>query len=608
MATLLSIGTSATSTFQAALSATSHNIANIGTEGYNRQRAEILSNNVSDYLGSGSRVNTIERVYASYIQDQLSSTHSLKTRYEEQLSLAKNIEGIVASNDEGIQRFMQRLFDSLQSLSEDPNSNTSRTLVINEAKNMESLVTNLSSVMTDSLGQANTQISNITTEINSRLETILSVNNAVASSLTTGSQPANDLLDQREQAILELNSYMDVKTFHQDNGEILIFTGDARFPLVNGESVFPLSVGRSEFNDQNKTEILLDAGAKKVEISDFIRNGELGAVLDYRENMLGKALNELGVMLNGLTASMNWQHYQGYDANNNAGQDFYEPLSVNAKASMKNTGLEDGANITVSFKPNISGMVGFQGQPPYTAVTQPLTYGAKENFLDVATNAIGEFKARDYQVNVNAAGNFEVFDHADLNTILATVPFGTNTEIDGLDFDFSAIPLGSVSPNDKFLIKPHQQILKDFATVIAGPELFAARGQSPVDSDNDGSILDEVPAVAAEGDNVNVANMATLQTKSVLYADASGNATESLLGGYSKMATNIGMYVRGTDIQLTAQTNVYNQVLDRRESMSGVSLDEEAANLLRYQQAYEASAQIIQTSQKLFQTILGVMN
>lgn len=612
MASLLNIGASATATFKTAIGTTSHNIANIGTEGYNRQQAKIVSNTPSNYgngfVGSGSRVNSVERVYASYIQDQLSSVNSLKSRYEEQLSLSKNIEGIVASNDKGVQQFMQRLFDSLQNLADSPVSNTNRALVIDEVKNMEGFISNLSSVLADSQAQTNSQVENVATEINNRLDFIRTVNKEVSKSFVNGSQMPNDLLDKRDQAIFELNSYMDVKTFRQDDGEIIVYTGDARLPLVMGNSVYHLDASRTEFNNENRTEIYLNIAGKKTMVSDRITNGQLGATLDYRTNVLDKVMNEMGVTLNGLSASMNWQHYQGYDINGNAGQDFYKPLNVSATASVQNIGPEDGTNITISFKPDIAGLAGFNGHPPYNIATQPANYGAKETFLDTANTAIGNFKAREYEVRVNAAGDFEIFDHKEGGVALATVAFGANAQIDGLDFNFNGITAGSVTVGDKFLIKPHQQMLQDFSAVINDSKLIATRGQTPVDANNDGSLLDEVPSAAAIGDNVNMANMASLQSKKMLYADSSGISSETILGSYSKMSANLGMYVRATDIQLTAQNNVFEQVSARRESISGVSLDEEASNLIRYQQAYEASAQIIQTSQTLFQTLLGAMN
>lgn len=612
MADILSIATAATNTFKRAIEVTSHNVANIGTDGYNRQRAEIVSNSPNiigpNFLGGGSRVSTIDRIYADYIQNQLTDANSVKSRYEEQLGLAQQVEGIVASNDEGIQEFLQRLFDSFQNLSDNPTSSSSRQLVIEESKNLESLVSNMVNVLDETQDQTNNQIEDLVSEINSRLDTIHSINEAVSTALNTGTQPPNDLLDQRDQAIYELGEYMDIKTFPQEDGKINIYTGNGRLPLIADNTLTYLEASRSEFTDDGRTEVFMSIGGQRQQVSDHITQGQLGAVLDFRTNMLDKSMNELGLTLNGLVASANWQHYQGYDANGLAGGDIYQPLNMNALKSSLNNGTEDGTNITVSFTPNIGLLPGFNGQPPYTAATQPTTYGDKEAFLDVANTAIGDFEAREYEVRVNGTGDFDIYDHKEGGSPIATIPFGGSAEVDGFLFDFTAVGAGTVATGDKFLIKPHQQMMEDFSTVVSSGEDLATRGQSPVDSNADGSLLDEAPAAAAIGDNVNFANMANLQSKKLLYSDASNNPSETLLGGYSIMATNVGMYVRGTDIQLTAQTNVFEQISQRRESLSGVSLDEEAANLLRYQEAYSASAQMIQTSQTLFQTILGALN
>ncbi|MBD3822702.1 MAG: flagellar hook-associated protein FlgK, partial [Thiotrichales bacterium] len=132
------------------------------------------------------------------------------------------------------------------------------------------------------------------------------------------------------------------------------------------------------------------------------------------------------------------------------------------------------------------------------------------------------------------------------------------------------------------------------------PNKLATRGQSP-------DPADVAPTAAAIGDNTNIANLASLSDKKLLFNDASGNPAQTLLGGYSLMSTHVGAYVQATQTQSVAQTNVYKQISDRRESMSGVSLDEEAANLIKFQQAYQASAQIIQASRTLFDTLIGAI-
>lgn len=610
MADLLSIGSNAANTFKNAIDVTSHNVANVSTEGYSRQRAEISSNSTnsltSAFNGGGSTVDSIERIYASYIQTQLVNSYSLKSRYDEQLSLAQQVEGVIASNDEGVQDFMQRIFDSFQNLADNPTSSTTRQVVLDESENLESLMGNMVNVLDETNDQVNKQLSNTVNEVNTRLEAIHKINEQVANLINTNAQPPNDLLDQRDQAILELSQYMDIKTYTQDDGKINVSTGDGRLPLISDKTLTKLDAGLSEYTHDNRFEVYMNINGERRVVSDNISGGQLGAVLDFRENMLDQSKNELGVVLNGMTASVNWQHYQGYDENGDAGGNIYAPLDTNALASSKNTGTEDGTNILVNFTPDIAALPGYNGQPPYTPGTQPTTYGDKEAFLDTAFTAIGEFQAREYEVRVNGAGDFDVYDAKEGGAPIATVPFGTNAEIDGLNFDFSGVGAGTVTEGDKFIIKPHQAILDNFETVLTDSSQLATRGQSPVDTGAAG-LDDEAPAPAAEGDNVNIANMASLQSKNLLYSDVTGTPSETLLGGYSMMATNVGTYVSSTEIQATAQSNVYDQMVSRRESLSGVNLDEEAANLLRFQQAYQASAQILQTAQSIFQTLMNAI-
>jgi len=597
---MLTIGSVATNTFKKALDVTSHNVANVGTEGYSRQRAEITSNSPSivgaTMLGGGSRVDSVERVYADYIQHQLVSSQSSMSRYESQLQLSKQVEGVIASNDQGIQQFIQGYFDALQNLSTNPTSNTSRQVLLDEAGNLESHISNMTSVLEDTQYQVNTQVSDLTTEINSRLETVQTINEQVERALGAGQQAPNDLLDRRDQAILELSHFMDIKTFQHPDGGIDIHSSNGSLPLLSDNSITRLQADLSPYQDDNRVEIYMTIGGQKRVVSNEVIGGQLGGVLEFRDNMLDKAQNDLGVTLNGLVASMNWQHYQGYDMNGDAGLSFFTPLTMSAIGATGNSA--DGSAVVVSFNPTHSTATPIE--PPY--VTQPATYGDKLNELEAAMSEIGNFKSRDYKVVANGT-DYQFYDHKSGELLTPTVVRPNVYQLDGLEFDFSA---QTSVVGDSFLIKPHQQVLEDFAREITDTDLIAARGQSPVDTGVLG-LDDEVPAAAAIGDNVNIANMAGLQSAKLLFSDENGIASETLLGGYSKMATNIGSFVRSSEIQLTAQTNVFQQIVEQRESYSGVSLDEEAANLIKYQQAYEAAAQIISASQSLFQTLLGAV-
>ncbi|GKT11112.1 MAG: flagellar hook-associated protein 1 [Thiomicrorhabdus sp.] len=604
MSDMLMIGTTAASSFKRALEVTGHNVANVSTEGYSRQRAVFSSNSLQIVggvqNGGGVRVDNIERVQADYIQSQLVNTNSKVTSYEESLQLGKQVEGIISGNDAGTQEFLQRYFDSMQNLSSNPTSNVNRQLVIDEAYNLEGHIGNLTSVLSGNDDDVNRQLQTTVTEVNYRIDIVAAINEEVDAAIRGGSQLPNDLLDQRDQAILELSDYLDVTTYKQDDGTISLYTGGGKLPLVSGGYVTHLESGLGRFSNEDRQEVYMSIGGMRQDIGDLINGGRLGGILDFRENMLDPAKNDLGVMLNGLVAGTNWQHYQGYDMNGDAGDNIFEPLNITAVKSRNNdVGSDDGTAISIQFNP--AQPAGAPSTPPFNpAGLQPATYGDKETYLENAFDSIGNMKADEYILTYDGA-NFIVTDRA-TDSVRGSVAPGTPVEIDGLEF--SVNPAGTFSAGDSYIMKPHQAIFEQFTLSLTDPDKIAARGQSPVDSNSDGSILDEVPSAAALGDNVNVANLGSLGSKKMLYSDALNTPTVTFLGGYSKMATGIGMYVQGTEVKLEAQTTVYQQIVDRRESYSGVSLDEEAANLVKFQQAYEAAAQIISTSQLIFDTLM----
>lgn len=612
MADMLTIGSQAVNTFKKGLEVTSHNVTNIETEGYHRQRAEISSNGQTvgtQFNGAGSQVDSVNRIYSQYIQNQLVSANSAMNRYDEQLKLGKQLEGVVAANDGGVQEFIQRFFDSIQNLASNPTSSTTGRVVLDEARNLESHMGNISTVLKETNAQVNNQIKDVAKEINNRLESLKNINNQVVSAVNLGTQAPLDLMDKREQIVFELSEYMDVKAYYQKNGRVDIYTGDGRLPLLGDNTLTQLKVKSSEFGDDNRMEVYMSISGEDRVVSSQITGGELGGILDFRKNMLDTSMNELGVTINAMVASTNWQHYQGWDLNGNAGQDFFEPMSTTAIHSSKNQGSEDGTNIKVTFNPN-SGV----SEPPYSNVVggindQPATYGDKKTYLNNALSSLGDFKARDYLIQSDGAGGFKFFDNATKQDITADAvenPVG-KFQLDGLEFDLSSPAMGTMVNRDSFLVKPHQAILNNFHKDITDTNALATRGQTPVDANASGSLDDEVPGPAAYGDNVNMANIANLASMKLLYADKNGQSSETLLGGYSRMATSVGMYVRGTEIQLSSQTSVFDQMKSRMESESGVNLDEEATNLMKFQQAYQASAQIISTAQSIFQTLIGVM-
>lgn len=641
MSDLLTIGAAASNAFRKALEVTSHNVANVNTEGYSRQRAEITSMNPvisgNTMLGGGSQVSKVERVYSDYVQKQLVSAHTSMKGYEESYAYGKQIEGIIASNDQGVQAFMQRYFDALHDLADEPTSRVARELVLEQANSLAGHIGNVTELLKDTNDQMNRQITDLTGEINQKLQSIQKLNEQVMNAEARAVQPPNDLLDKREQAIHELSGLVDLQTFKQPNGVIDIFatSGQARIPILADNNITSLHADRSPYVNENRTELYVHIGGERRVVTDFFHGGgQLGGLLDVRRDVLDKAQNELGTTLNAMVAANNWQQYMGFDANGEPGQDLFKPLEATALKNVNNTGAEDGSNIKVTFQPNDFGNERLNES---SDLTDPNYGQALQQFND-ANEKIGQLVGREYLLRYDGT-SFQVYDNQTKQPLEVLdedgdpITLGDSADsgwLDGLRFDVS--DLGPTQSGDQFVIKPHKAIMEQFSVSLTKGEELATRGQNPIsldrDQDTTGIVnpntgvdydlsdndewqtfleneVDRDPA--ADGDNVNIANMASLQSKKIMYATGGGTPTESLLGGYSKMAVNVGSFVRSAEVNFESQQASYNFIFERRESISGVSLDEEAANLMRFQQAYQAAAQIMQASQTMFQTLLGVV-
>ena len=662
MADLLTIATAATRTFQRALDVTSNNVANVSTEGYNRQRVEIRSNNPQivgpSFNGGGSRIETIERVYADYLWRQKLQATSLNERYGAALENAKSVEGIIAANDGGVQDFLQRFFDSLQNLANEPLSTVNRNMLLDEATNLESHIQNITAFLNDHQTQANAQISSLVDTVNQQLEVIQQANEIIFRARTEGTFPPNDLLDKRDQAIMKLGELIDVRTFEQPNGMVDVYIGNGKLPLLSDNTRVPFTAELGPYTQEGRMEVYLEIGGQKRVVSDLITGGKLGGVLDYRRNMLDQAQRELGLTLNGLVNAFNLQHRQGWDLNGNAGGDFFQPLSTEAVAKNDNVEI-DGSLITATF-----------ATPANTTLPDGLF------------DEIADYQPRDYRLEYDGSV-FQVYDRVtgqpvtDSSNTPITIAPGSSATVDGLQISVAA---GGYAQGDEFILQPHQNMLENFKHIITDPDTIATRGllehALPLNSNTgsetgenltisravlnpsnptpdyvltydaagnqfnvtrggtpvgtvavggsatiegwtmDASSIDPtqlangdqfVFKVQESGDNTNAANLANLSLKKLLYRGANNTPSSTILEGYSRMASNVGLYTYGTQINLDAQKNVLNEVNKRVESLSGVNLDEEAANMMRYQQAYQASAQMIQVSNTLFETLIGVI-
>ena len=620
----LGIGTSALLAFQRALNVTSHNIANSTTEGYSRQRVDLTARQPqfigNGFLGKGTQVSGIERIADQFIERQLRSATSANEEYAVYYDFARRVDSLLADPDSGLSPGLQRFFNSVQDVINDPTATAARQVMITEADSLVDRLKFLDNRLNEQRELLNGQISTTVQEINGITENLAQLNTDIVSASARGTRSPNDLLDQRETLLRDLAERVEISTFTQDNGAINVFIGSGQGVVIGNQAVKLTPESQSE--DPRQVGVsLVASGGSKIDLSNIISGGRLGALLDMRSSVLDESQNALGRIAIGLAQEFNDQHKRGFDLDGNLGKDFFK----------------------VPEPEVLAGRNAAEGEP--TVEVTDLSGLTTDDYRL-------RFDGEDWVLRREPGGQL----------VNVSVDPGAPVEIEGLTIDLS----GFTAPEkgDSFLIRPTRTAAQQFDTLISDPrEIAASRGVnasadpantaegSPVlqvtdanelvegnytlsfdgtdwtltDPDGDplplpsgidgldidldgitnpadGDFFDIQVRPGTVGDNGNALDLAALQDKLLLDG---GKATFE--GGYNTLIAEVGTKTRRAEVASQAQERLLAEAQGQRDSLSGVNLDEEAANLVRYQQAYQAAAQVIAVTSSLFDTLLSVV-
>ncbi len=535
--------------FQRSLDTTSHNIANVNTDGYSRQRVELGTRpeefTGAGYMGQGVNVTTISRSYDQFITNQLTSSTSAFAETNTLSTLASRVDNIIANEATGLSPTLKSFFNAVNEVANNPSSLPVRQVMVSEAESLTQQFNTLSSQFEGLRNQTNNQMQATVDDINSFAESIATLNSKIVtdSSRTSGGQLPNDLMDQRDALLAKIAEKVSVSTITQQNGSISVFIGKGQ-SLVLGASAAKLSLAGSSADSGHK-EILMGGQ----EISKQITGGELSGALKFRDEVLDPAQQQLGLVAAGLAVQFNAAHKAGFDLNGDTGTNMFS-LGTSA--------------LTVPVTSNPNNSVG----STVTAVYDP--------------NTTSQLYPSDYVLSYDGT-NYSLKRLSD-NT-LANV--GPGPTITGPGFILST---SGVSTNDSFLIRPTFDAAKKMTALITDPVKIAAAGST----DGSGS---PVP-----GDNKAALNLANLEKQPVLLG---GKAT--LNGAYSQLVAKVGTLTHAAKINSSAQEVLFNQAKQARENLAGVNLDEEAANLIKFQQSYQAAAQAFAIANSLFDTLIGAV-
>jgi len=675
MSNLINIGMSGLNASQAALATTGNNIANAATSGYSRQSVmtstSALQNIGVGYIGTGTTLSEVRRIYNSFFDAQLQTTTALSGDSKAYLDQIGSVDKLLSDSTTGISSVLTSFFAAAQKAAATPNDASTRQLLLTQAQTLSNRFNSVSSQLSQQNDKINSDLTTLTGQVNKITTSIAALNKQIVQLSASGSTP-NSLLDARNEAVRSLNELVGVTVQDRDGVyDVSLGTGQ---PLVTGTTSNSLSVGPSA-TDKNQLSIQLNYPQSSVDVTSVIAGGEIGGMLRYRSDVLVPATNELGRMALVVSDTINSQMGQGLDANGAFGSSIFSNINsatAITQRSQATTGnslgsgnlnvvIKDSSRLSiydykVSFDSATVGQysvmrsdgtsMGSFNLNPTPPATTPVIDGFSftptgtpvqgDTFLISPTRAgAASIKTELTDANrlafaaplaiTSGTGNggtgvitqpslttkLDIYGNAAEQAALksaidSSMPvklvFGTAAagvqpyKVYGADGTEITAAAGSIVPgqkNDLSINIPYGTLAKtfSFSTSITG---------SPTANDNYSVSFND----DGKTDNRNALTLLELQTKATV--GASGGSTGiSFTNAYGKLVEQVGAKTAQAAVDTTATSAILTESKARRDSVSGVNLDEEAANLVKYQQYYTASSQIIKTAQDMFSTLIN---
>lgn len=626
MPDLLSISVSGLVAFERALATTSHNIANAATPGYVRQRTEFAAREPeglgSGFVGRGVDVTTVRRLLNQFSASQLRFANSDLGRMQASADLAVRVDTLLGAAGTDITAAIEQFFSAVQDVATNPASTAARQVMLAKANALADRFRSTSQQLDQIQADTRTRIRSGVDEVSGLAAGIARLNadiTAVSSAL--GGQPPNDLLDERDRLLGRLSELVNVSVVDGADGAVNVFIGSGQ-TLVLGNVASTLATTPAT-DDASWLDIRFrDAGGDQV-ITSTITGGELGGLLAARSGLIEGVRQQLGLTATALAFAANDQQAAGFDLGGQFGQALFSLADPRVTAAFGNGGAA-------------------------------LVTAAVDDFAAVTGD--------DYVLQFDGA-SWSVLRESDLSAVATT---GTGTALDPLRFDGLALVTGAgAAAGDRFTVQSTGNAAGSFAVALADPRGIAAaapirtlavdgnRGSGTISAGEirdaaDPALLTTVDIVFLDattysvngagtyaytpgseiqvngwsmrisgqpaagdtfrvernaggvGDNRNALLLASLRDRGLI-----AGGTISLGDSTSALVSRVGALTAEAEVgaaaRRTLQANARNTLL----SESGVNLDEEAAEMLKWQQAYQAAAQAITFADSLFQTLLS---
>ena len=673
MASLINIGMSGLNASQGALATVGNNIANANTSGYSRQQI-VQGSGASQqvggvFIGTGTTLADVRRVYNAYLDAQLQTTTSLNGDAQAYLDQIGTVDKLLSDKNTGVSAALSSFFSSLQTAAATPGDVSARQLLLTSAQTLSNRFNSISSQLNQQNEGINSQLDTLTSMVNQHSATIASLNKQIAQATTAGNTP-NNLLDARNEAVRTLNELVGVTVQEHDNVyDITLGTGQS---LVQGTtsntiSAVPGKVDKSQFGIQ------INYQQSSSDVTSVLSGGKIGGLLRYRDDVLAPAMNDLGRTAIVVADAINKQLGQGLDANGEFGSSLFNSINSDkaitqrSQASSSNSAGSSNLNVSISDSSQLTAYdykVTFTSATEYTiqrsdgeAAKGPFKLGDKQE-IDGFTLQLpkdGVVAAGDtFKVSPTRSGASNIgVQMSDANKLAFAGPLvagagGSNTgtgAVGGLNLSAALDIYGGVN-----LGKSQSDIEGAMPVRIAFDEAAADGTQSyrvlneagkeigkgSIVPGQDNKVTINVPVTNADGsttnvgfdtvisgspakgdsfdikfnkdgkaDNRNANELLGLQTKATVGVGKDGTGGVSVGTSYSQLVSNVGGKASQAAVDGTANGAALAYAKEVRNSVSQVNLDEEASNLVKFQQYYTASSQIIKAAQATFSTLIN---
>lgn len=560
-----------------ALDTVSHNVSNANTEGYSRQDV-VLATATPQYTGegwygNGVRVVTVTQQVDKHLQKELTNKNSQLSYYNDRLTLLQRLEALNnESSDNSLGQSINDFFDAWSNLSNSADSSAVRETVVQTAQNLCTRIQTLNQDLVQVSKDLDGYIGSGVTSINNLCRQIASLNTQIVSA-EAGGDTANDLRDERQNAINSLSQSLNVQWFEDGSGQVSVFTGNG-IPLVQAD--YP---GKNDSDpllykdmDGYTGKQVVSSTSNQILNGDNVSGGEMGAWLSVRDGELSDAQSFLDNLTKTVISDVNLMHSQG------AGTTAYTSVTGTYRSVDSQTSFNSPTN-TLPFKDLISsGSFQVWSYQDGTAKSYTINVDPSDSITtlvnkinnvmnptqDPTVNPVASVTS-DNQLSISSSNGITFAFGSDTSGILAAL--GVNTFFDG--YDASNITVSS-------------NVVNDVSKIAAGKV-------------SDSGQIDA-------GDNTNALDLADLKD-----SDTMNGSTQTFNESIISFFSDLGSAISNTqDNQSYAQASV-TSLQSQRDEVSAVSLDDEMVKMIQYQRMYQTSAKLVSVADSLLSSLIDIV-